>query len=300
MKTLIALGLTALLSGAFASDSDMEFQKAVNQSIVRLKPLHQPLGEPLFGDWLEQHEEPGQTFTEYLQCKPVLPQGKRNTIYIQPIGVFTTDQQKILDLTVEYMEAFYGCPVKVRKTVTEEAIPEGAQRNHPTFGMHQLLAPYILDKVLLTTLPDDAAAYIAFTSADLWPGRGWNFVFGMANTRKRVGVWSINRNGDPSESDEAFMLCLRRTIKTAIHETSHMFTLLHCTAYECGMCGSNHRGESDRRPLYFCPECNAKICWATQQNPADRYRRLKTFCKKHNLTTEAEYFAKAIHALEKK
>ena len=49
----------------------------------------------------------------------------------------------------------------------------------------------------------------------------------------------------------------RFALITATHETGHMFSMLHCTAYECCMCGSNHREESDRRPVYLCPECTA-------------------------------------------
>ena len=65
------------------------------------------------------------------------------------------------------------------------------------------------------------------------------------------------------------------------------------------MCGSNHREESDRHPLYLGPECHAKICWATAADPVARYRRLAKFCKKQGLLREQAYFTKAIVALER-
>ena len=34
-----------------------------------------------------------------------------------------------------------------------------------------------------------------------------------------------------------------------MHETGHMFSMRHCTKYECLMSGTNHMGETDRRPL---------------------------------------------------
>ena len=68
-------------------------------------------------------------------------------------------------------------------------------------------------------------AYLALTASDLWPGQGWNFVFGEASLRQRIGVWSIYRNGDP-ETD--FQLCLRRTLSTASHETGHILGMAHC------------------------------------------------------------------------
>ena len=88
-------------------------------------------------------------------------------------------------------------------------------------------------------------------------------------------------------------------LKTATHETGHMFSMPHCTAYECNMCGSNHRKESDRHPLYLCPECHAKVSWATAAAPVARYRRLAEFCQKYGLKVERSYFKKAIEALSK-
>jgi archaemetzincin len=46
-------------------------------------------------------------------------------------------------------------------------------------------------------------------------------------------VWSLARNGDPTESPEAFRIALLRAMKIAVHETGHMFSLEHCTAYRC-------------------------------------------------------------------
>ena len=71
------------------------------------------------------------------------------------------------------------------------------------------------------------------------------------------------------EGDEHVMLAdntgeqgfLKRTLKVAAHETGHMFSMRHCTKFECVMSGTNHLAETDRRPIDACPECTAKICW---------------------------------------
>ncbi|NIA22201.1 MAG: hypothetical protein GWP05_09630, partial [Anaerolineaceae bacterium] len=94
-----------------------------------------------------------------------------------------------------------------------------------------------------------------------------------------------------------FALCLLRTIKTAVHETGHMFSMKHCTAYQCVMCGSNNRAESDRRPVALCPECVAKVCWATRTEPLERYEKLSAFCRKAGLEDEHRFFQKSIQAL---
>ncbi|UCH97899.1 MAG: hypothetical protein JSV88_13880 [Candidatus Aminicenantes bacterium] len=270
---------------------------SLKQMIEKLRPLHEKLGKPQPGDWLAEHPETGQTFEEYLQCDPVTPQGKRRVIYVQPLGDFTKIQRQIVTLTADFMGRYFNLPVKIKKDLPLSLIPPIARRVHPSWRMKQVLTTYVLAEVLKPRLPKDAAAYIAFTTSDLWPGSGWNFVFGQASTRDRVGVWSIYRNGDPEKSEADFRLCLLRTMKTAVHETGHMFSMLHCTLYKCCMCGSNHRQESDRRPVTLCPECLAKLCWATKTDPIERYKKLVDFFEKSNFETEARFCKKSIQTL---
>ena len=115
-----------------------------------------------------------------------------------------------------------------------------------------------------------------------------NYVFGQASLENRVGVWSLYRLDDQAKFDTF----LRRTMKIAVHETGHMFSFRHCTKYECVMSGSNHLGETDRRPIDACPECMAKICWMNKEKPLERYKRLVAFAKKYLLTEEVAEFEK--------
>ena len=279
--------------------ADRRRAKRLAEQIEKLRPLHKKLGKPRPGDWRAGPgaDEPGQTFAEYLRCRPVRPVGTRRVIYVQPLGGFTGTQRKIVDLSAEFMGMYFNLPVKVLKPLPASVIPKRARRVHPTWGVQQILSTYVLDDVLAPRLPKDAAAYIAFTASDLWPGAGWNFVFGQASLRGRVGVWSIYRNGDPAAGRRAFRLCLLRTLKTATHETGHMFSMRHCTAYECNVCGSNHLEESDRRPLSLCPECLGKVCWATRTEPLARFQKLLTFAGRHGFATEAGIYARSIKAL---
>ena len=265
--------------------------------MAKLLPLHKKLGKPKPGQWLARFKEPGQTFDEYRRCDPVLPRGTRRVLYIQPLGDFSAPQRKIIDLTADYMRLYFNLPVKVNKDLPLKVIPASARRTHPTWGDKQILSTHVLDKTLPPLLAKDAAALIAFTPSDLWPGQGWNFVFGQASLRQRVGVWSIYRNGDPSGGQAEFRLCLLRTIKTATHETGHMFSMLHCTAYACNMCGSNNRAESDGHPSALCPECLAKVCWATGADPVKRFVSLHRFCGAQGLGDQADFFARSIRAL---
>jgi len=256
------------------------------------------MGRVRSGDWLSLHDEEGQTFREYLDTEPVIVDEQRNVIYIQPLGEFSAKQQEILDLTAEFLALFFSVEVKVREGLPLSVVPASARRTHPQWGMKQILTSYVLDEILAPALPDDAVTMIALTSSDLWPGKGWNFVFGQAYLYKRVGVWSIYRNGVPEAGREEYRVCLLRTIATAAHEVAHMFSISHCIAYECVMCGSNSREESDRRPLALCPECLAKVCWATHVGPVKRYRKLAAFCRKHGLEFEAKFYEESIRALQ--
>jgi archaemetzincin len=164
--------------------------------------------------------------------------------------------------------------------------------------MQQILTTYVLEQILIPNLASDAAAFLALTTSDLWPAEGWNFVFGQAYIEQHVGVWSLYRNGDPHKNRQDFNLCLIRTLKTAAHETGHIFSIEHCIKYECVMNGSNHREESDSHPLEFCPECLAKVCWITGADIKQRYKKLAGFCRRNSLTKEAELYDKSINVLK--
>ncbi len=303
---VVAASSVAIVAGIIHSATtskpaaeDRSRAKRLAGQIEKLRPLHTKLGRPRPGDWRAGPgaDEPGQTFAEYLRCRPVRPVGTRRILYIQPLGDFSKTQRKIVDLSADFMGLYFNLPVKVHKDLPLSVIPRRARRVHPTWGVKQVLSTYVLDEVLAPRLPADAAACIAFTTSDLWPGAGWNFVFGQASLRQRVGVWSIHRNGDPDAGAAAFRLCLLRTLKTATHETGHMFSMRHCTAYECNMCGSNHLEESDRRPLSLCPECLGKVCWATRTEPIGRFGKLLEFARRYGFKTEADIYARSIKAL---
>jgi archaemetzincin len=283
-----------------AGAGKQEDPRVLPPEFARLLPLHTKLGKPEPGDWLDRYPELGQTYQQYLRSRPIKATARRSTIYVQPLGDFTASEKKIVDLAAEFLGIYFQLPVKVREPLSLDVIPQKARRTPGRPGSQQILSTYVLDKVLKPRLPKDAVALIAFTTTDLWPGEGWNYVFGQASLADRVGVWSIHRYGDPAESDEAFRLCLLRTIKTATHETGHMFSLLHCTFYECNMCGSNHLAESDRRPLEPCPVCLAKLCHATGADPAKRFQQLIEFHKAHGLKAEQEFCEKSLAAFNEK
>jgi archaemetzincin len=270
----------------------------VLEAIEALVPLHRVKGEPEPGEWLDRFDEPGQTYAEYIQSDPVRPDESRSILYILLLGDFGVDQKTIVEKTAKFMGIYFNLPVAFADPLGLDVVPDEYQRQHPSWGMDQLHAGYILDTVLKPRVPEDAVALIAFTTSDLWPRAGWNFVFGMASIRERVGVWSIFRFGDPSGDEAERTLCLLRTIGTGSHETGHMLGMLHCTAYECNMNGSNSLPESDRTPMALCPQCAPKIWWACRCDPVDRYVKLEAFCRKNGLKEQADFYLESRKKIE--
>jgi archaemetzincin len=76
-----------------------------------------------------------------------------------------------------------------------------------------------------------------------------------------------------------------------------MFSMLHCTAWTCCMCGANHQAEKDARPLEVCPECVAKVWWATGVAPLGRFRGLASICRRLGLEDEARFCEASARAL---
>lgn len=261
----------------------------------KLRLLAEPLPPPRPDDWLAEHPESGQTFAEYLAAEPVRRSDKLTTIYLCFVGDFSEAQRRVLDLTQQYLALFFDCPVQVDRQVPMASIPTRARRTHPSWGDPQVLTGYVLHEILEPERPADALAHVALTATDLWPGRGWNFVFGEANLRQRTGVWSFYRNGDPGED---FTLCLRRTLGTASHELGHVLTMHHCTAFRCLMNGCNHQEERDARPLHLCPVCLPKLCWNLQVEPVAYLGKLEAFCQQNSLDPENWWYERGIAELE--
>lgn len=286
MKYLLALLFTlfavACSGSGTASNTAAPAKEARVEKLERVRAAVRPFFEPMKvqdGDWLKSQPEPGETFEEYISSKPTVPTEKRRTIYIQPIGRFTAEQRRVIGLAADYMKAYYNLPVKLQKEKSLGSVPADKKRKLEYQNNLQIRTSYFLDDVLPKMLPDDAAALIAFTNYDLYPSDTWAYVFGQATFEERVGVWSLYRFADLKTRKYDPDLLLTRTLKVAMHEVGHMFSMKHCTKYECLMSGTNHVLETDRRPLDNCPECVAKLSWAMNYDPVERYERLAEFWK---------------------
>jgi archaemetzincin len=82
-----------------------------------------------------------------------------------------------------------------------------------------------------------------------------NFVFGEADPRRGVAVFSMSRLR--ATADEP--LLHRRAATEAVHELGHAYGLAHCSNPGCVMWFSNTLTESDRKGMRFCPEHSREL-----------------------------------------
>ncbi len=235
----------------------------------------EPMPQPGPSDWLANHQEAGQTFDTFVRSQPNRPSPQQHTIYLQPLGTFDLGPLK------EFTEAFFMMPVVVRAPLdlTRARI---TSRNNPYSGQRQLLTSDIL-ALLHRELPADAFCMLGITTIDLYPDPSWNFVFGQAAPRNRVGVYSFARYSDGSN------LLFRRSCKVIAHETAHMFAVEHCIYFRCVGNGSNHLAEADARPMHLCPVDLRKLQWSVGFDVIERYRRLRDVCRRAGFTDEAQW-----------
>jgi len=124
-------------------------------------------------------------------------------------------------------------------------------------------------KLMPKYLPEDAYAMICILLDDIYNRDSWNYVFGVADLKTRVGVFSFARYNplffDEHPPPNVNELILYRACKVMVHELGHMFGVKHCIYYSCIMNGSNHLDESDSKPL-------STLC--------SHYRRMSCLLKK--------------------
>ena len=251
------------------------------------------MGRPKPGEWLHVFREPGQTFAEYRQQVRKPRTGRRNRIYVVPLGEIAEKHPELLRRSVEFFGIFFG-----REVVKLDPQRLGRRCYNARRGQYD--AGAVLDRVLapLVREHDDALALMGLACEDLYHG-DLNFVFGLGSHGQRVGLYSVYRfHRWIPEGQDADKVALRRTLKTSVHEIGHILGMAHCTFYHCVMNGSNSLDESDRRPLFLCPVCLRKLEWHLGLDRLERYRDLKDLFTKCGLKDETAFCQRRIKELE--
>ena len=266
------------------------------KSTITQDSLYPKMGTPKPHEWLSITKELGQTYKEYINSNPNKKTAHRNKLYIRPIGDFTDTEIDVLHLTSEYLSKFYNIPVEILAPISINTIPKTSQRTHQNIS--QASGKYILNDVLAKDIPDDAIAYMGFTKIDLYNDPKNNFVFGLGNLKKRVGVYSLARYGNPDKNEASYKKFVLRTLKVASHELGHIFSVKHCIEYKCIMNGSNSITESDLKPVYLCPIDLKKIRWNRDFENINRFKTLEDFWSQNGFNKNADFYKKSISFFE--
>jgi archaemetzincin len=262
-----------------------------------LIPLHQKLTAPAPDEWLFDHQESGQSLKTYVQSDPVCPDTSRNVIYIELLGSFDTVDLATIEKLQEYVEIFFGLPVRVGIPVSDSIVPPQSRRFH--LQHEQLHTNYILHQFLRKNMPKDAMVSLAVTEKDIYPKKSWNFVFGRASLKERVGVASIYYFKQYMIDTVSWSSYEDRLLKTATHEISHMLSMKHCIDYRCLMNGSLSLDEMDSKPTWLCPECLAKLGWCTKSCLIERYAALSDFFHLNNSDKKAHFYKLAQQKMDR-
>ena len=289
---------------AFTPPGPEEQASAIGATMLLSAPLPralEPHGDfaalpaPGRNDWLANHPEAGQSFADFVRSEPNRPDARRRKLYLQPLGSFILGGSPPLERLQMFAAAFFTLEVIVLPALDIAASGVTARQNSYTH-QRQLLTTDIL-ALLRRRLHADGYALLGITMEDLYPDPSWNFVFGQASLRERVGVYSFARY-DPRFYNEGVKdsghLLLRRSCKVLAHEMTHMFGVQHCIYFHCLMNGSNHLAESDARPMHLCPVDLRKLQESIGFDVVTRYRRLLDFHLNAGFHEEAEWLARRI------
>jgi archaemetzincin len=94
---------------------------------------------------------------------------------------------------------------------------------------------------------------LGMTDVDLYTP-DLNFVFGEADVRRGVAVFSVARL--QTDTHDRFV---HRVATEAIHELAHTYGLSHCNDERCVMWFSNTLAETDRKGTRFCARHTADL-----------------------------------------
>lgn len=279
---------------------DVSEEPAVMRRLLAADGDFPVIAAPGPGDWLAAHRERGQGFADFKRSNANRPDEVRRVIYFQPIGKFADGASPSLEALREYAAVFFQMEVRVLP-VFEPAAGTFMPRVNGFTRQTQILTGSVM-AFLRELLPGDAYCMIGVTMTDLYPEPKWNFVFGQASLRERVGVFSFARY-DPvffgAERGVDYMkMILLRSCHTLSHEISHMFGLWHCIYYKCLINGSNSLRESDDQPLHACVVCLRKLHEVTGFDAVKRYKELEAFYRKQGWTSDAEWVARQVAKAE--
>jgi archaemetzincin len=150
----------------------------------------------------------------------------------------------------------FGLPVRQMEIPAVDYAYDAVRRQYGSIAVLEML---------LRFCPGDAGKLLAVTDRDLFVPV-LTFVFGQAQLAGRVAVVSLARlrqefYGLPPNREAL----LERAAKEALHETGHMFGLVHCAERSCAMSLATNVRQIDAKQAGFCAPCKARLQRETRE-----------------------------------
>ena len=246
--------------------------------------LFKPLKAAEKSDWLSVHPETGQSYSDWVRCysHAISREQVLTIIPVQLSSKTKTISDSILNCLETFSNIFFDHEVTVEKYLLLPNMPN-RQNSHTCYEQFNC-------RSILNCLKDwkkkhpNVFAVLGVTLSDIYPRDDWNFVFGLADSSQRVGIFSMARYFDnfpsPNQNIESYAESSRflsRLCKVMCHEICHMLNIKHCVYFNCLMNGSNSLSEADRRSVFLCPICLRKLHHAVGFDVKRRYEQLLDF-----------------------
>jgi archaemetzincin len=191
-----------------------------------LLPLRdfEPIPAPSPNDWLAVHPGRDQTFDDFVTSRPKKPSPARNTIYLQPLEDFETEDAPAIQHLARFASAFFA--IARRSTCRIRGVETTDYNAHQSANTTITTPDRRCTRFAAADLAGKCLLHCRNYDARPLPRPSWNFVFGEASLSDRVGVFSFARYdpefyGIPTAERDALMM--RRSCKVLAHKTSHMF-----------------------------------------------------------------------------
>jgi len=148
------------------------------------------------------------------------------------------------------LEGEFGLPVRQVEIPSVDFAYDADRRQYGSIAVLEMV---------VRRCPDDARKLLAVTERDLLVPV-LTFVFGQAQLGGRAGVVSLARlrqefYGLPPNRE----VLVERAVKEALHETGHMFGLVHCADRSCAMSLATNVRQIDSKQAVFCAPCRARL-----------------------------------------